>query len=636
MSLLLDALKKAAARKEENSEAAITQTVNIYDKTSIIEETQTEIDNTFSFDENRFESKITEVVDDAPALTQLEDVTKVLDDVDGRYEDVTQIIKLQESDDLEKTALSYNEDVTKILPHNEIDSDATLELVANQPDKGAVKPEETSLASIKSENSILTQTKVSDEATLLTTDMLVPETILLNSQITGAQTTRPTLNLNDVQEYEKIKNDTINNRLVDHNETVKEDSESPQDSDLKQNYAHDNYDRTLIKIDQDDASQLFSGMKSDSDALMTPEYARKVFISNSSIQRTNRYKIHTGVAASIVLFIFILGLFEFEEKALNIDNTLKSLKQDPMPKLPQLSEVKKPLKPLMPSKILGLDLKKIVLVENTELPSSVTVQKTKVTSEEVKVGEAVKAKNIRIALNEEKPVAKVKILDSIKTNVIQKRKILIQVSKKELSEKPKRLLLSSKMAFTLKDKLLNEAYAMHKLGDNTGAIRKYNQVIKADPVNRSALLARASISVQNNDRNSAIDDYQTLLIENPKDSLAMSSLISVANISSFKLESQLKGMIREEPSSPHLNFALANVYGAQNRWYKAQSLYFKALNNNPNDPNYAYNFAVSLEHISKPKLAITYYQRALVNFNNGIPNFKKAVVQKRLETLKKL
>jgi predicted Zn-dependent protease len=127
-----------------------------------------------------------------------------------------------------------------------------------------------------------------------------------------------------------------------------------------------------------------------------------------------------------------------------------------------------------------------------------------------------------------------------------------------------------------------------------------------------------------------------LLIANPKDSLAMSSLISVASISPSKSESLLKGMIKDEPSSPHLNFTLANIYGAQNRWQEAQNLYFKALKNNPDDPNYAYNLAVSLEHIAKPKVAIVYYQLALVNFNNGRATFNKAIVDKRVEILKQL
>jgi tetratricopeptide (TPR) repeat protein len=140
---------------------------------------------------------------------------------------------------------------------------------------------------------------------------------------------------------------------------------------------------------------------------------------------------------------------------------------------------------------------------------------------------------------------------------------------------------------------------------------------------------------------SAIRDYQALLLVNPTDSLAMSSLLAVADYSPQETESQLKLMIRNDPQSPFLNFALANAYGAQKRWQEAQRHYFTALQNNPDDPNYAYknyayNLAVSLEHISQPSSAITYYQRALDNFTNGLATFNRDIVNQRLEILGQL
>ena len=184
--------------------------------------------------------------------------------------------------------------------------------------------------------------------------------------------------------------------------------------------------------------------------------------------------------------------------------------------------------------------------------------------------------------------------------------------------------------------LLREAYAAYQAGDDEAALAKYNQVLEIDPSNRNALLARAAIAVQNDNAADAIGDYRTLLLANPKDSLAMTSLITVANVSPEDAVSQLKLMIRDEPDSPYLNFALANAYGAQDRWLEAQGHYFTALENNPGDPNYAYNLAVSLEHIAKPRVALSYYQRALDNFDNGLAMFSRDVVDQRLEMLGKL
>jgi tetratricopeptide (TPR) repeat protein len=219
------------------------------------------------------------------------------------------------------------------------------------------------------------------------------------------------------------------------------------------------------------------------------------------------------------------------------------------------------------------------------------------------------------------------------TEVISIAQIEAEASEPESSSS--NLQISSTSRVGQKDILLREAYDAYKSGNNSLALTRYNQVLEKEPGNRNALLGRAAINVQNGNSTAAIKDYQALLLANPKDSLAMASLITVANYSPRETESQLKLMIREEPSSPHLNFVLANVYGAQNRWQEAQGHYFRALQNNPGDPNYAYNLAVSLEHISQPGSAITYYRRALDNLGNGPATFSKDVVDQRLELLAK-
>jgi tetratricopeptide (TPR) repeat protein len=196
--------------------------------------------------------------------------------------------------------------------------------------------------------------------------------------------------------------------------------------------------------------------------------------------------------------------------------------------------------------------------------------------------------------------------------------------------------ITTNSQFRQTDLWLHEAYAAYRAGDNERALSLYNQVLKVDTDNRNALLARAAIHMQEGNIDAAIRDYQTLLVANPKDSMAMSSLLAVSTYSPQETESQLKLMIREEPDSPYLNFALANAYGAQQRWQEAQRHYFLALQNNPNDPNYAYNLAVSLEHIAQPQSAINYYQRALENFTNGLATFNRDVVNQRLEILGKL
>jgi tetratricopeptide (TPR) repeat protein len=540
-----------------------------------------------------------------------------------------------------------------------LDSDVTLETTAlsgDQQSDGAVESEDMSLTLMEMDDPISPQAQGSDETAAQITDSLITDWQITDSQITDTQvidaevidaelqaraqnsgSTEEGLNLVDIPEDKPSSNDTITNRLVAFGGLTNEETVARHDSTSTQTYAPDNYDRTLIKIDHDDVSQLFVGMKSESDVLMTPDYAKKVFISNSSAQRFNHYKIYSGIAAAILLFIVILGLFEYEEESINIDNSLRALKRDPMPNLSKRSVVQTQAGLFAQTDSAGVDTKTLALVENAGDSLDVAAQTAEVIADDdAEVSGIIKSNGV--ALDEKDAVQAVakNRPDSSKVKATSTTKAVAKTTQKEVLAQSQSLQLSSKRSFTEKDTLLKDAYAAYQRGDNNTALEKYNRVLADDSQNRNALLARAAINVQNDKTADAIRDYQALLIANPKDSLAMSSLISVASISPSKSESQLKGMIRDEPSSPHLNFALANVYGAQNRWQEAQNLYFKALENNPNDPNYAYNLAVSLEHISKPKVAITYYQRALVNFNNGLATFSQAVVDQRVEMLKQL
>ena len=391
-------------------------------------------------------------------------------------------------------------------------------------------------------------------------------------------------------------------------------------------YAPDNYDRTLMKLPSEDASKLFSGMKSETDVVMTPDYAKKVFKSKASAKRLHFYKIYTGIAVVILLTFGIYGLFDYQDQSAIIDADLQPLKYDPMPGLIKLNRDGEFAEQSVDESNFEVDSKTIEMIENADVQNEGVIAE-----EDVEVEVAAVAEEIQPSMqprNEtEDELTEVVSVDAapapVETSV-----------EPESTSSTLQITSSKRVDETLL--LLREAYAAYLAGNDAIALEKYNQVLEMDPGNRNALLARAAINVQNNNSAAAIKDYQTLLLANPKDSLAMSSLISVANSLPGETETQLKLMIREEPDSPYLNFALANVYGAQDRWQEAQGLYFKALENNPQDPNYAYNLAVSLEHISKPKVAIAYYQRALDNFEKGLAIFSKAVVDQRLQMLRKL
>ncbi|MCP4979672.1 MAG: tetratricopeptide repeat protein [Gammaproteobacteria bacterium] len=413
------------------------------------------------------------------------------------------------------------------------------------------------------------------------------------------------------------------------------------DSTSTRTYAPDNYDRTLMKLPSDDASKIFAGMKSDSDVVMTPDYAKKVFRSKSSAQRMQHYKIYGGIFVVIMLAIIIFGGFEYSDESESIDTSLRSLKRDPMPGLIRSDTPGKEAS-LFAETETEVDTRAIKIIENAGNVASGAVIVTE-TSEPAEV-ESVEVESV---VTESETVASVMVeTESASTNQVQAEpeqssstQVAIATQAEAAAAEPdsssSNLQISLSSRVGQKDIWLREAYAAYQSGNDELAMSLYNKVLEVDPGNRNALLARAAINVQNNNSRAAIRDYQTLLEANPKDSLAMTSLISVASISPQDTQSQLKLMLREEPHSPYLNFALANAYGAQNRWQEAQGYYFIALENNPRDPNYAYNLAVSLEHISQPKTAMAYYQRALDNFENGLATFNRDLVDQRMELLAK-
>jgi Tfp pilus assembly protein PilF len=435
-------------------------------------------------------------------------------------------------------------------------------------------------------------------------------------------------------------------------------------------YAPDNYDRTLMKLPSNDASKLFAGMKSDSDVVMTPDYAKKVFRSKTSAQRAQHYKLYGATAVVIVFAIGIFGMFEYQDESLEIDTSLRPLQRDPMPGV-----IKTP-KPEETNLFAGSDsettARTIEIIETAETaesaeaeePSSgdpdliaiaapaATTPVTTTSPTTTEAGESAPAASRQTAVPPSQvaqgdnpgptpapaepqtaPVARP--VGATQAASLGSPEPL-QASAKKPAGTSGILQIESSAQYLQSDVWLREAYAAYSAGDDQQALRLYNKVLKADPGNRNALLARAAINIQNGDVDAAIRDYRELLLQNPKDSLAIASLLAVSSYSPLETESQLKLMLYDEPDSPFLNFALANAYGAQNRWHEAQQYYFKALQTNPQDPNYAYNLAVSLEHVSQPTSAVTYYRRALDNFESGLATFDRDIVIQRLERLENL
>ena len=183
--------------------------------------------------------------------------------------------------------------------------------------------------------------------------------------------------------------------------------------------------------------------------------------------------------------------------------------------------------------------------------------------------------------------------------------------------------------------MLASAYQSYQQGDFAAAQQQYVAALKQDPNNRDALLGIAALARQQGQDAIAAQYYRHVLELNPRDPEAYAGMAALGNDDSPSEESRLKLLLAQQPQSAALNFTLGNLYAGQQRWPEAQQAYFNAYNLQPDNADYAFNLAVSLDHLGQDKAAANYYQRALqLGSSSAMAGFDRAQVQQRLNALR--
>jgi tetratricopeptide (TPR) repeat protein len=159
---------------------------------------------------------------------------------------------------------------------------------------------------------------------------------------------------------------------------------------------------------------------------------------------------------------------------------------------------------------------------------------------------------------------------------------------------------------------VESGYAAYQAGDLAKARGEYEQVLAEEPSNRDALLGMAAVDTRSGRYEAAEAHYLRLLQVDPRDAHAQAGLFSLrsARLDPLASESRAKSMLAQDPGSNVLNFALGNQLAQQGRWAEAQQEYFKAFAGDPENADFAYNLAVSLDHLRQARLARDYYLRA--------------------------
>jgi len=180
---------------------------------------------------------------------------------------------------------------------------------------------------------------------------------------------------------------------------------------------------------------------------------------------------------------------------------------------------------------------------------------------------------------------------------------------------------------------IQHGYTALQAGDLATARQQYDLALLRDPTSRDALLGSAAVAMREHDGNQASANYLRLLELDPNDPEALAGLAELRPGDLQANEIKLRGLARQHPESGPVQFALGNLYARQGRWPEAQQSYFRAFTAVPNNADYAFNLGVGLDRMNQPRLAKTYYRRALELAQASPPGFNVDAVRERLQVL---
>jgi tetratricopeptide (TPR) repeat protein len=180
-----------------------------------------------------------------------------------------------------------------------------------------------------------------------------------------------------------------------------------------------------------------------------------------------------------------------------------------------------------------------------------------------------------------------------------------------------------------------QAYQAYLAGDFAQARVLYEQGLAQQANNKTSLLGLAAVAAQDADWTMSIDYYRQILQHYPQDSDALQGIASIATAleSSPQLKQDLEALNRQIPDSAVLQFALGNVYAQEGDWFKAQQAYFDSVRLDMNNADYRLNLAISFDRLGQYELALTHYRAAMALQTGDDARFDANAVAQRIQAL---
>ncbi|MFC0682733.1 tetratricopeptide repeat protein [Lysobacter korlensis] len=175
-------------------------------------------------------------------------------------------------------------------------------------------------------------------------------------------------------------------------------------------------------------------------------------------------------------------------------------------------------------------------------------------------------------------------------------------------------------------------YAALQAGRIDDAEASYRAALSAQPGELDALLGLAVIAETRGDTANAEQLYRRVLAQQPEHPQAVAGLLAVSGSTHADDETSLRQTLSANPDAASLHAALGARMAAQGRWADAQSAYFEAHSREPGNADHVYNLAVALDQLQQPRLAADHYRRAL-GMGDGAARFDRNAASARLDAL---
>ncbi len=184
---------------------------------------------------------------------------------------------------------------------------------------------------------------------------------------------------------------------------------------------------------------------------------------------------------------------------------------------------------------------------------------------------------------------------------------------------------------------LDLAYQELVRGNLPMAERRYRDLLVKDRLNPDIWTGLGAVLMRQGKPEEAESLFRRAQELNPTDPYARAMLLSLSRSPDAYKDSQYTTLAHNASSSSSQAavFALlAAEHATAKRWNEAQQAFFNALTADPGNPDYAFNLAVTLEHMRQPRLAYDFYRQAIEFAKSKRASFDLSSAQTRLSALK--